>query len=174
MEIKLLTLTQVNWQTYIQSVENVRGKNPLLNLKGTAIQAGSPASYVSTLNDDPDVLENLRKGFTQNTAFHHYFISYIVVDLPTYLYSELLDVVDLHIFTLGTCSDKNTRTIIISGTLKSWVSSVFGLCNHHRQEFITIGNECLDQLELLGFKEIWSKYLKVKSTTLKGYRLSND
>lgn len=158
MLILPLTITQVDWQTYIEIVQKVIGKSPTRGLDTARIDIQEPSAFLSTLDLENSPLENLRKGYFKNTTFDHVSFSFVgIVDKEIIL--EISNRLPLKILT--ETSDNIQYLIILTGNMSDWYRTILIGCSHDvSKQCRILMNQCYVHFSNSGFKEVWSKHIR--------------
>jgi hypothetical protein len=155
-KISPLSITQVEWRTYIKFVEDVLGFNPAQALGSTVIKLETPAAYLATLDFENQPLDQLRKGAFLNNTFDHLSVSFIA-ELDHEALLELLQTLP----TLDYIVKKARKTylVILSAKISVWYSVVLKALQIGRPiEVREIFQIILIWFDNMGFKDVWAEH----------------
>lgn len=152
-----LTITQVDWSTYIKVCQDILGFSPTRKLDEAHIDLKDPSAFLSSLNMNTNPKDNLRHV---DRTFEHISMSFITSGKAKVV-TGLMMFLDLKFHTMANIDvieDSINYLIIMTGTMKQWFDSILTGCSLLAPYDVRIRmNQCYMYFKRSGFKEIWSK-----------------
>lgn len=157
-----LTITQVDWTTYIKVCQEILGLSPARNLDEAHMDLKDPSSFLASLVMSSNPKDNLRQV---DKTFDHMSMSFITSGNVLTI-SSLMSTLDLKCHILGSTTINNIEQtliylIILTGTMKQWFDSILLGCSSSTSYDIRLRmNHCYIYFMRSGFKEVWAKFTK--------------
>jgi len=151
-----LSITQVDWHTYIKFAESILGFNPAKALGSTVIKLETPAAYLATLDFENRPLEQLRDGAVLNNTFDHIQVSFIA-ELDGDSLIELLQTFPNLDYIIK--KSKKTYLVILTAKMSVWYPTIIKALQPTRPEEIRkIFQIILIWFDNMGFKDVWATH----------------
>lgn len=150
-----LSITQVNWKTFIDVYKDKVGESPVRSLDNSNIDPKSVAGYLAALGFG-NPLEQLRSGVYRNQSFQHFHVSFIVICDDEEVIS-MLNNFRSKILTVKT-KLRFQYLCIVTGSMDDWLQDI--VTGSHNDLVRPIVNDIYDHFNQGGFREILSNLKK--------------
>ncbi len=153
MKVVPLAITKPDWRTLAKFGQEWVRHNPLDGLAESIIDQGSPAAFPACLDFLNDPLRNLAKGHTENSTFHHCYITFGII-----LEGKLRTMRGVEILEL------ENDCLLATGSIETWYELIV--------KKLTTHGTCWDRrllchillhLERIGFREMFAKFEKIQA-----------
>lgn len=150
-----LTLTEVNWPSFIKTVQDFLGYSPTRGLDEAKIELKDPRAFIAAIDCENQPQQALRRAAINNTL-RHYFASFIMI----------MDDADL-IIDLGIRDTLAVRVVkngsryltILSGTLWDWYHAMIIYCQRDSNHVLRqVFNAIYGYFKHVNLHVIWSHY----------------
>ena len=153
-EIYPLSITQVEWNIFIDVCQRVLGYSPTRGIDASHLSIKDPAAYLGSFDLGNQPLAALRD--IGNPGHGHFSISFLLILDEDGLLS--LCGSGLRLFTR---SAGRKRLVILTGTMDQWYHTIRNGCRDDASyEFRWIMNNILGCFEKAGFREVFSSLKK--------------
>jgi len=150
-----LTLTEINWPTFIKMVQDFLGFSPTRGLDEAKIDLKHPTAFLGALDCENKPLVALRRAAIKNTL-RHYFASFIMIidDADLLISLGLQDTLALY-----TRREGSRFLTILSGTMWDWYHAMI---IHTQREANHVARQIFNTIygffKRVGLHVIWSHY----------------
>jgi len=156
MKVVPLAITQPNWKNISKFGQDDVKNNLLEGFATSILTPDSPAAFPACLDFCNNPLRNLAKGHTENSTFHHCYISFGIV-----LDGKLRGIRGIEILELA------NNCIIATGSIETWYELIVTrLARPSENPSSVVPRRILCHillhLEKIGFREMFAKFDKIR------------